>query len=101
MALLNPVVPLAASMVLASVESGTVWPPTNPSATAARKNGHGLLGETAIGWDGARSSCMGLNPGKHRIIGVDYERTQLDPERVRKNLSPASLPQDVSEFGGI
>jgi hypothetical protein len=29
---------------------------------------------------------MGLNPEKHRIIGLDYERTQLDLERVRKKL---------------
>jgi hypothetical protein len=68
-------------MVPASVDSGTVWPPTNPPATAARKKGHGLLGETAMGWDGARSSGMGLNPEKHRIIGLDCERTQLEVKR--------------------
>jgi hypothetical protein len=65
--------PLAASTVLQSSEIGTVWPPTNPSDTTARRKGHGLLGETA--GPGAvaplatwlmLSSAMALNPEKYQ-----------------------------------
>jgi hypothetical protein len=66
--------PLAASTVLESPESATTWPSTTPAATTARKNGHGLLGETAVCGVGASpealptlSSCMSPNPEKHRI----------------------------------
>src|ERR1700739_4411954 len=67
----SPFLPLATSIVLLSVESGTEWPSTKLSATSARKKGHGLSGETAIGPDcrslepvPAQSSCMDLNPQK-------------------------------------
>src|SRR5690348_181891 len=44
----SPVSPLAASTMWASVDKGTTWPSTKPPATSARRNGHGLSGETGI-----------------------------------------------------
>jgi hypothetical protein len=70
-------------MVRASVESGTLWPSTTSAATSARKNGQGLLGETAV-WGvppkivPARSSGMNINPKKHRMMKL----TCLDARRM-------------------
>jgi hypothetical protein len=63
--LFSPFSPLAASIFLERVESGTVWPSTKPSATSARRNGQGLFGETSIGAAGdllLPGSGMALDP---------------------------------------
>jgi hypothetical protein len=63
----SPFSPLAAPMVRESFESGTMWPSTTSVATSARKNGHGLLGETVV-WGVSpemvptRSSGIDLDP---------------------------------------
>src|SRR4051812_36616013 len=70
----TPVSPHAASTVETSFETGTTWPSRKPDATPARRNGHGLLAETAFPWAelssvrlAMPSFCMEQNLQQYRM----------------------------------
>ena len=83
---LSPVSPLAASTVRESLASGTTWPSTKPAATAARRKGQGLSGETAIGWRAQLAVCW-----RCRLAWLTILKGTIPEMRQKKSLKGESM----------